>query len=316
MAKRAGPGAGLDLTMTLWKAAVFALVTLGACGEPEPEAPQAPVVEAPPKPAMWKVSDADTTVYLFGTVHVLPPTLTWHSPAVDKALDEAKAIYFETDTEGDPIAFREIVNRLGLYEPSQRLSDRLELEDLELLRSALARLDLPLVAIETMRPWYAGVVISEAVVRKAGYDVSSGVESVMRPVARKAGKEIRFLETVEEQMSAFATLPEPTQIKFLIGGLKEIDSAGKELGDLVNAWKTGDVDALARLLIDEDLGAIPELHDALLTHRNANWAPEIDTLLKSETGTFLVAVGAAHLVGKDSVIEMLAPMGDVAERVQ
>lgn len=305
-----------DLNMTFWKAAVFALVALGACGEPEPEAPPAPVVETPPKPAMWKVSDADTTIYLFGTVHVLPPTLSWHSPAVDKALDEAKAIYFETDTEGDPAAFREIVNRLGLYEPSERLSDRLELEDLELLRSALAKLDMPLVAIETMRPWYAGVVISEAVVRRAGYDVTSGVESVMRPAARKAGKEIRFLETVEEQMSAFATLPEATQIKFLIGGLKEIDSAGKELGDLVNAWKTGDVDALARLLIDEDLGTIPELHDALLTSRNANWAPEIDTLLKSETGTFLVAVGAAHLVGKDSVIEMLASKGDVAERVQ
>lgn len=301
--------------MTLWKAAVFALVALGACGEPEPEAPATPVVEAPPKPAMWKVSDEDTTVYLFGTVHVLPPKLTWHSPAVDKALDEAKAIYFETDTESDPIAFREIVNRLGLYEPSQRLSDRLELEDLELLRSALAKLDLPLVAIETMRPWYAGVVISEAVVRKAGYDVSSGVESLMRPAARKAGKEIRFLETVEDQMSAFATLPETTQIKFLIGGLKEIDNAGKELGDLVSAWKTGDVDALARLLIDEDIGTIPELHDALLTHRNANWAPEIDALLKSETGTFLVAVGAAHLIGENSVLEMLKPLGHAPERV-
>lgn len=302
--------------MTLWKAALLALVTLAACGEPEPEPAPAPAVEAPPKPAMWKIADADTTVYLFGTVHVLPPTLSWHSPAVDKALDEAKAVYFETDTEGDQAAFREILNRLGLYEPSERLSDRLELKDLELLRSALAKLDLPLIAIESMRPWYAGIVISEAVVRKAGYDVSSGVESVMRPVARKAGKEIRFLETVEEQMSSFATLPEDVQIRFLTSGLTEIDSASQELGDLVNAWKAGNVEALSRLLIDEDLGTIPDLHDALLTHRNANWAPEIDTLMKSEAGTFVVAVGAAHLVGKDSVLEMLKPLGYAPERVQ
>jgi len=265
---------------------------------------------------MWKIADADTTIYLFGTVHVLPPSLSWHSPAVDKALGEAKAIYFETDTEGDQAAFREILNRLGLYEPSERLSDRLELKDLELLRSALAKLDMPLVAIESMRPWYAGIVISEAAVRKAGYDVSSGVESVMRPAARNAGKEIRFLETVEEQMSAFATLPEDVQIRFLTSGLAEIDSASQELGDLVNAWKAGDVEALNRLLIEEDLGAIPELYDALLTRRNANWAPEIDTLMKSEPGTFLVAVGAAHLIGKDSVVEMLKPLGHVAERVQ
>ncbi|MDP3493906.1 MAG: TraB/GumN family protein [Hyphomonadaceae bacterium] len=303
--------------MTFWKAAVLALVTLTACSDNKPAARTVPpVVEAPPKPAIWKIADADTTVYLFGTVHVLPPTLTWHSPAVDKALQEAKAVYFETDTEGDPMMFREIVERLGKYDPSQRLSDRLNLDDLERLKAALAKLDLPLIALESMRPWYAGIVISEAVVRRAGYDVTSGVESVLRPAAEAEGKEIRFLETVEEQMASFATLPEPVQVRFLTGGLAEIDTASDELGELVNAWKAGNVDALTKLLIDDDLALIPELYDALLTNRNANWAPEIDTLMKSETGTFLVAVGAAHLIGKDSVIAMLEPMGHPAERVQ
>ncbi len=304
--------------MTFWKAALVALATLTACSAEKPAVQTTPAVdaEAPPKPAIWKIADADTTVYLFGTVHVLPPTLTWHSPAVDKALEEAKAVYFETNTEGDPMVFREIVERLGMYEPSQRLSDRLSLEDLEKLKTALAKLDLPLIALESMRPWYAGIVISEAVVRRAGYDVTSGVESVLRPAAEAGGKEIRFLETVEEQMASFATLPEPVQIRFLTGGLAQIDSAGEELGDLVNAWKTGNVDELTRLLIDDDLAIIPELYDALLKHRNANWTPEIDNLIKTEAGTFLVAVGAAHLIGKDSVIAMLEPLGYRAERVQ
>ena len=303
--------------MTVWKAAILALVTtLAACSEEKPAQPAPPVADAPPKPAIWKIADADTTVYLFGTVHVLPPTLTWHSPALDKALEEAKAVYFETDTQGDPIVFREIVERLGKYEPSERLSDRLSLEDLEKLKGALAKLDMPLIAIDSMRPWFAGIVISEAVVRTAGYDVNSGVESVLRPAATRAGKEIRFLETVEQQMTAFATLPEETQIRFLISGVSEIDDANKQLGDLVNAWKAGDVDALNKLLIDDDLAIIPELYDALLKHRNGAWAPEIDTLMKTEAGTFLVAVGAAHLIGRDSVIEMLKPLGFTAERVQ
>lgn len=305
--------------MTFWKAALLALATLTACSEQKPAADPAltpAAVEAPPKPAIWKITDADTTVYLFGTVHVLPPNLTWHSPAVDSALNEARAVYFETDTEGDPMAFRDIIQRLGLYEPSERLSDRLSLEDLELLKSALSKLELPLVALESMRPWYAGVVIGEAVVRRAGYDVTSGVESVMRPAATEAGKEIRFLETVEEQMASFATLPEPVQIKFLVNGLAEIDTATQELGALVDAWKAGDTDKLDKLLIKEDLAVIPELYDALLRNRNAKWAPEIDALMKAETGTFLVAVGAAHLIGKDSVIEMLKPLGRNAERVQ
>lgn len=304
--------------MTIWKAALVALATLTACSDEKPAAQTAPAVEAeaPPKPAIWKIADADTTVYLFGTVHVLPPTLTWHSPAVDKALAEAKAVYFETNTEGDPMVFREIVERLGMYEPSQRLSDRLTLDDLERLKAALAKLDLPLIALESMRPWYAAIVISEAVVRRAGYDVTSGVESVLRPAAEAEGKEIRFLETIEEQMASFATLPEPVQVRFLTGGIAQIDTASEELGDLVNAWKTGNVDGLTKLLIDDDLAVIPELYDALLKHRNANWTPEIDTLMKSETGTFLVAVGAAHLIGKDSVIAMLEPLGYRAERVQ
>jgi len=305
--------------MIFWKAALLALATLTACSDQKP-APQTvvsePAVEAPPKPAIWKISDVDTTVYLFGTVHVLPPTLTWHSPALDKALEASKAVYFETDVEGDPMVFRDIIQRLGLYQPSEKLSDRLAPGDLELLKSALAKLELPLVAIESMRPWYAGVVISEAVVRRAGYDVTSGVESVMRPAASAAGKQIRFLETIEQQMASFATLPEPVQIKFLTSGLAEIDTAADDLNALVKAWKAGDTDSLNKLLIDDDLGAIPEVYDALLKSRNANWAPEIDALMKSETGTFLVAVGAAHLIGKDSVIEMLKPMGHTAERVQ
>lgn len=304
--------------MMSWKAGLAALLALAACGEskPEPAPAPEPVVEAPPKPAIWKIADADTTVYFFGTVHVLPPTLTWHSPAVDAALKEAKALYFETNTEADPIVFREIVSRLGNYEPGDKLSDRLKLADLEKLRAALDKLDIPLVTIEAMRPWYAGVVIGDAVVRKAGYDASSGVENVMRPEARKAGKEIRFLETLEEQMASFATLPEDVQLQFLLGGLAEVDTASEELGKLVDAWKRGDLETLNRLLIEEDFATIPALYDALLKHRNANWAPEIDTLMKAESGAFMVAVGTAHLIGKDSVLEMLKTAGYTVERIQ
>jgi uncharacterized protein YbaP (TraB family) len=302
--------------MKIWKAAALAMMMLAGCGEKPSEPAPAPAADAAPKPALWRIADEDTTVYFFGTVHVLPPGLTWHSPAVDKALGESKAVYFETDTEGDPMAFREIVERLGKYDPSTRLSDRLGAADLALFRTTLDKLDLPFVALDTMRPWYAGIVISDAVVRRAGYDVTSGVESVMRPAARQAGKEIRFLESIEEQMASFATLPEPVQIRFLIDGLGEIDNAADDLGGLVNAWKSGDADQLNRLLIEEDMATIPELYSALLTNRNANWAPEIDTLMKSEPGVFLVAVGTAHLIGNDSVIEMLKPLGYNADRVQ
>ncbi len=305
--------------MRHWTFAAAGLLVVAACGEARTEAPPpppAPAAEAPATPALWKIADEDTTIYFFGTVHVLPPDLDWHSPSVSKALDQSKAVYFETDTEGDPIAFREIIERLGRYAPSDRLSDHLTPPQQVSLAAGLAKLNLPLVAIDTMRPWYAGIVISEGVVSKAGYDAGSGVENVLRPEARRDGKEIRFLESVEEQMSSFATLPEAVQVNFLIEGLNEIDNAQTALGALAGAWKAGDIDTLRRVLIDDDMARIPELYDALLTRRNANWAPEIASLMKSETGNFLVAVGAAHLLGEDSVLEMLKSMGYTAERVQ
>ncbi len=286
-----GKAAGY-LMMQHWRSAAIGLLAMSACGEARTEAPApapAPVVDAPATPALWKISDEDTTVYFFGTVHVLPPELDWHSPPVDKALDMAKAVYFETDTEGDPIAFREMIERLGRYEPSDRLSDHLTPPQRASLQTGAEKLNLPFVVIDTMRPWYAGVVISEAVVSKAGYDASSGVENVLRPEARRDGKEIRFLESVEDQMSSFATLPEAIQVKFLIEGLDDIDNAKKGLGELAAAWKAGNVDDLSRVLIDDDMARIPELYNALLVHRNANWVPQIDKLMKTETGTFLVA---------------------------
>ncbi|MFT3723053.1 MAG: TraB/GumN family protein [Hyphomonadaceae bacterium] len=305
--------------MKHWRSAAIGLLAMTACGEARTEAPvpaPAPVVEAPPQPALWKISDADTTVYFFGTVHVLPPELDWHSPPVTRALDMAKAIYFETDTEGDPIAFREMIDRLGKFEPSDRLANHLTKSERASLEAAAGKLNMPFVVLDTMRPWYAGVVIAEAVVRNAGYDASSGVENVLRPEARRDGKEIRFLESVEDQMASFATLPQDIQVKFLVEGLQDIDSAKKGLGELVNAWKTGNLDDLKRVLIDDDMARIPALYDALLTHRNAAWTTEVDTLMQEESGTFLIAVGTAHLIGKDSVLEMLKPLGYTAERIQ
>lgn len=305
--------------MKYWRSAAIGLLAMTACGEARTEAPTpapAPVVEAPPQPALWKITDADTTIYFFGTVHVLPPDLNWHSPPVAKALDMAKAVYFETDTEGDPIAFREMIERLGKYPPSDRLSDHLAPEQRASLEAAARKLNFPFVVIDAMRPWYAGVVLTEAVIRNAGYDASSGVENVLRPEARRDGKEIRFLESPESQMSSFATLPEDVQVRFLVEGLEDIDGAGKGLSELVNAWKSGNLDDLKRVLIDEDMARIPAMYDALLTSRNGSWIPTIDTLMKSESGTFLIAVGAAHLLGKDSVLEMLRPLGYTVDRVQ
>jgi uncharacterized protein YbaP (TraB family) len=310
--------------MTLLRYALLglAVLSLAACGQKEPApavpsaAEPAPGVAAPAtaNPALWRTGDADTTVYLFGTVHVLPPDLEWRTPLVDEALGESKAVYFETDLEPDPQTFGPLITQLGMYPPSEKLSDRLSPEDRAAFRASVTELGLPFFQIDSMKPWLAGVSISEALVRRAGYDVNSGVERRLAPAAQAAGKEIRKFETVEEQLLVFADMPEDTQIRFLMEGVRQIGEAPAILDGMVKAWAAGDVAGLEKLLIEDDLGATPEVYEALLVRRNANWTGEIDTLIRTEPGVFFVAVGGAHLIGEDSVNEMLKARGYTVER--
>ena len=270
----------------------------------------------PARPALWQISDADTTVYLLGTIHMLPAGATWRSAAVDDALANSGAAYFETDVEGDPRARTELVQRLGLLDPPRRLSDALTADQKSALAAAAARVGYPLSVLETQRPWFAAVTLSDAAIRGAGYSSDAGVENLLRRDTAAAGKDIRFLETMERQLSALSDLPEAVQVRYLAYSVADIETVGPTLKRMVNAWRTGDVEALSRLLIDEDMARLPELQDALLTRRNAEWAAQLRSLLDAEPGHFFVAVGAAHFSGKDSLLVQLQRLGVAGNRLQ
>lgn len=309
--------------MMSWKSAILAVAVFAvpaACDQKMETAPAVgptPTEAAAPKgPGLWKVGDADTTVYLFGTVHVLPPALEWRKPPIDKALAESKAIYFETDLDPDPRLIAPVIQQLGMYPPSDKLSDHLTPAQNGALQKAAADLGLPAFQLDAMKPWLVGVTLSDVMITRAGYDVNSGVERKLAPTAKEGGKEIRKFETVQEQLLVFADLPQETQIAFLMEGIEQIDESTAMLNELVNAWAAGDTAKLEKVMIDDDLAETPAIYNALLVKRNANWAVQIDQLIKSEPGTFFVAVGAAHLIGKDSVQEKLKPLGRVTERLE
>lgn len=276
--------------------------------------PQASIQAA--RPALWRISDADTTIYLFGTIHMLPPGASWRSAAVDQALADSKAAYFETDVEGDPRTRTEMVQRLGLLDPSKRLSDVLTADQKSALAAAAARVGYPLSVLETQRPWFAAVTLSDAAIRAAGYGSDEGVEAVLRRGVEGAGGEVRFLETMERQLSALSDLPEAAQVSYLSLSIADLESVGTALTGMVNAWRAGDQAALSRLLIDEDMARLPEMQDALLTRRNAEWAAQLKSLLDAEPGHFFVAVGAAHFLGEEGLLAQLKLRGVASERLQ
>lgn len=263
-------------------------------------------------PALWVVRDEDSTIYLLGTVHVLRPDTVWRSPAIDRAMAEADALWIEVEAD-DPAAMQPLVRKYGL-DPANPLSGKLTPEQKAQLDAAAAGMGGSGAALEPLRPWLAGLTLSIGPLVKAGYDPASGVESRLKAAARDAGKPIRTLETLEQQIGFFADLPPAVELAFLLSALDEMDSGPAMLDALVAAWSAGDMEALNELMVSEMAADYPELYQALLVRRNKDWAGQIQTLLGGK-GVSVIAVGAAHLVGDDSVQAQLLARDIAVERL-
>lgn len=258
-------------------------------------------------PALWVIRDADSTIYLFGTVHVLRPDTPWGSARVDQALASADELWLEVANPDDVAAVAPLMQRYGLS-PDRPLSSRLTAAEMQDLDAAARTLGLSGAQLDPMQPWLASLTLSMAPLLKAGYDPQSGVELILKARAAAAGTPVRGLETLEQQITILATLPEPTQLAGLRSTLQDFDEAGTQLDRMVTGWARGDLRAMEQAMAGEMKAQSIYLYDAMLVRRNANWAEQIDTLLDG-SGTQFIAVGSGHLVGDDSVIEMLRERG-------
>ncbi|WP_292025991.1 TraB/GumN family protein [Brevundimonas sp. UBA2416] len=285
------------------------------------EAAPAPVVEARvvPQaegqgPALWVVRDADSTLYLFGTVHVLRPTTAWGSPRVDAAFDSADQIWFEISNPDDQAAIVPLIQQYGIS-PDRPLSSLLTAEEMTSLNALAASAGMPAAQVDVFRPWFAALVLSVAPSIRAGYDPRSGVETILKARAEAAGKPISGLETIDKQVAILAGMSEADQLAFLRTLLESYEDATVELDRMVGAWATGDVALLEEIAVDEMQTEAPALYEALLVRRNTDWANQIQTMLEG-SGTVFIAVGAAHLAGDDSVQEILEARGVNVEVAQ
>lgn len=264
-------------------------------------------------PALWVVRDADSTLYLFGTVHVLRPTTLWRWVAIETAFESSDRLVLEISNPDDQAAMMPLIQQHGLS-PERPLSSLLNAEERARLDAAAQTMGASGAALDPMRPWLAALTLSVAPLTKAGYDPQSGVELVLKARAAAAGKEVGGFETIDEQIRILAGFPEADQLAFLRSTLEDFETATTDLDRLVAAWAEGDVRAIDRLGVQPMRRADRTVYDALLVNRNANWADQIETMLEG-SGTVFIAVGAAHLAGGDSVQSMLGRRGVEVERI-
>ena len=277
-----------------------------------PVADQAPAIRAVPPaegrgPAMWVVRDADSTLYLFGTVHLLRPTTGWGTDRVDAAFDSADRIVFEISNPDDQAAVIPLIQQHGISLATP-LTSLLTPEEVADLDAAAQTIGLSAAQMDPFRPWFAALTLSVAPLAKAGYDPASGVELLLKARAEAAGKPVSGFETIDEQIRILAGFPEEAQLEFLRATLEDYENATVELDKLVEAWAAGDVEAIETIGVEPMRESSEELYQALLVRRNTNWANQIQTMLEG-SGTAFIAVGAAHLAGDDSVQEILEQRG-------
>ena len=295
-------------------ASAFALLSASACAYGAPaETAAAPVEEVSRGPAIWSVSDADTTIYLFGTVHALPDGVEWFDEEISGALAASDTVVTEIlpDEMNDPASQLAIARKATLPADTS-LRDMLSDDDRTAYESALGSLGMPPGAFDRFEPWFAGMTMAILPLLQKGYDPESGVEKI---IDTNAGGERKreALETLEGQIAIFDSLPQAAQVEFLMASARNPNAMIEMVDQMVAEWMEGDVEELAKVM---NVGLTDEtVANALLYNRNANWAEWIDDRM-DQPGTVFVAVGAGHLAGEKSVQSFLETRGVAVTRIR
>ena len=280
--------------------------------EAKAETAVAELKSGPEGPALWKVADEDTTIYLFGTIHALPKEIEWYDAEIAEALTTSDAVV--TEIKMDPsseAAMQQLAMSKGILPPETTLRSMLTPEQTASYEAAMTKLGLPAAAFDQLEPWMAALSLTMLPLMQQGYSPDAGVDKV---ILKKAGeKEQQALETAEFQISIFDEMPQEGQIAFMMEAAEGIDQVKPMLDKMVEVWVKGDADTLAAFMNDNM--SDPMVAEKLLFERNANWAEWIDMRLDSP-GTIFIAVGAGHLAGEKCVQDYLSQRGIATTRVQ
>lgn len=281
-------------------------------------APTATPTNVPPTrfatPALWVVKDADTTIYLFGTFHLLPANLNWNQGPVRAAFESADTLKLEiANLEAETPAIQAITVQKGMLPQGESLNDGLTDEQKTRLNRIIGETGIPPEAIANMRPWFASVVLAVTMVQKMGLDPSKGVDKTLDGLARARGIPVEGFESGVDQIGFLASISPQLQREMLMSTLDEWDNSKQMIDPMVTAWARGDAARVGRM-ISGSLRSQPELSRVLLTDRNARWADWIAARMATP-GTVFVAVGAGHLAGPDSVQTLLRAKGIRSQRV-
>ncbi len=264
---------------------------------------------------LWRVSDDEGgRLWLLGSIHLADESIYPLPDSVKEAFNDSKVLAVEADMVNvDPAAIQKMMQGSAMLSPGDGLSKRLPKDLYHLAASRLRKLGIDIALLENMRPWFVAMFLTNMAAQQAGLDPKWGIEHHF--IERAGDREVIEIEGIARQLEVFSDMSENLEVLFLRQALAETADALSEIRRIVEAWRAGDVEAIAKLRQQsrEQHPELAALDEVLFTRRNIEMAEKITQYLASGR-THFVIVGAGHLAGEDSIIHLLKKEGLETER--
>ncbi len=267
-------------------------------------------------PALWKVTDHNSVLYLFGSVHLLPDGSDWQRRDLQAAFDEVGTVFFEIpDTNKANLEASVLQRQYGVYESGDRLSNHLDSAMQNHLSAAAYNVNLTPDKLEIFKPWIVADMLAIAAAEDAGLYAKNSVDAHLRAQAIQAGKAIKTLDDMHSYIEAVALQPDWVQIQSLEDTVRKFSTLADDFKSVNRAWIVGNTELLTRDMLDVAREKSPEMYAALFTNRTAKWSKTLDAYLQGDD-TALVVVGIGHLLGEDGLPVRLTELGYDVQRVR
>lgn len=297
------------------------LLLSGTFANPAAAQVAVPMCADPAASMLWEVTGAaldsrGVSIQLFGSLHVGKPEFYPLHELIEDAFRSADHLVFEIDPTSvtDPQTAMMMQTR-GMLPAGQTLQNVVSPQAYASLQQVLDGMGLPIAGVNNLKPWLIALMLTNLQVSALGYSALDGLE--MYFTTRKSPQsDILELESMEQQLAMLDSLdPE----MFLGYSLDDLQNGAEELGSMVQAWRCADHDVLSAFLFADFTNAknqsaaeqalLEELHEHLFAERNVVMANGIEQFIRTGKGAYFVVVGSGHLLGPDSIVELLRAKG-------
>ena len=265
-------------------------------------------------PAIWRVQSGEGTVYLFGSMHILPAGFSWTTPDIEQAMAKSDLFVFEVPVGDAAIAEEQgFIRQNGILPPRRSLRALLTSNEFEVYSSVMRRAGLIQGQYERYRPWLAALVLGLAYLHPDNLTTLKGADDEIMAFARDQARQVKYFETPVQQLQLLTNANDEAQLAGLKNLIEKLPSSHNLEQDLRDAWSHGNAEGLNSQL-DAIFRDRPDAREFLVSRRNRVWLGTINPLLQRR-GTTMITVGAAHMGGKSGLLALICSEGYRVERL-